>query len=127
MLIFKIQISDRSSRFNVLYKRTQSIYLISFDLDHVYSSTAAPEPTTTDAPWPTTRWPTEPTTHQPWTTSTPKNEHCYGHFTYKEDHNIIIDGEDDRHKNANECEFVCSVSKADTFRTIKIYRIGLCR
>ena len=99
----------------MVYKGTQSIYLISFELDHVYTTTAAPWPTTTAAP--------EPTTHQPWTTSTPKNEHCYGHFTYKEDHNIIIDGEDDRHKNANECELVCSVSIADTFRNMKIYRI----
>ena len=41
-----------------------------------------------------------------------------GHFTYKEDHNIIIDGEDDRHKNALECELACTVRKTNTHNII---------
>ena len=73
--------------------------------------------TTTHRPYTTTRQPV-PTTQQQPTTSPPEAEHCYGHFTYKEDHNIIIDGEDDRHKDALECELACTVSKSNTPKII---------
>ena len=73
--------------------------------------------TTTHRPYTTTR-PLVTTTHPQQTTSPNEIEHCYGHFTYKEDHNIIIDGEDDRHKDALECELACTVSKFNTHKII---------
>ena len=80
-----------------------------------YSSTWWPWPTTTKRPPYSSTWfPWSTTTsRRPWSTDTtkkPETEHCYGHFIYKEEHNIIVDGEDDRHKNPEECEFACTVS-----------------
>ena len=62
-------------------------------------------PTTTEPWWPTTQpWP-------PWTTTSPdENDNCYGHFIYKEEHNIIVNGEDDRHNSPEECEQACGVT-----------------
>ena len=72
--------------------------------------------------WRTTEyWPTtdhHKTTHQP---HPPTNATCYGHFIYKEEHNIIVDGEDDRHKNPDECEFACTVRFSKDLRHIKIH------
>ena len=85
-----------------------------------YSTTRKPYPsstyhpdTSTWWPWPTdtTRWPYPSSTHYPYsTTEQPTTEHCYGHYIYKEEHNIIVDGEDDRHTNPEECELACTVS-----------------
>ena len=58
------------------------------------------------------------TTHHP---HPPTNATCYGHFIYKEEHNIIVDGEDDRHKNPDECEFACTVRFSKDLRHIKIH------
>merc|ERR1712018_62103 len=76
-----------------------------------YPTTHGPYPTTTHAPYPTyTTTPYYPTTYPPKpTTVPPPTEHCYGHFIYKEEHNIIVDGEDDKHKGPYECEYACTM------------------
>merc|ERR1712064_180359 len=90
--------------------------------DYPYSTTHKPYPTspypysTTHKPYPTSHH-SNPTSHKPYPTSdyphptTPKpdNVTCYGHYIYKEEHNVIVDGEDDRHKSVYECEFACTV------------------
>merc|ERR1712198_622300 len=86
-----------------------------------YSTTGKPYPTsgnpytTSHYPYSTTRDP-YPTSHNPYPSPSPtpdphpnNNATCYGHFIYKEEHNIIVDGEDDRHKNPDECEFACTM------------------
>merc|ERR1711963_1093225 len=51
----------------------------------------------------TTERPTpEPSPHKP-----NPDLNCYGHFTYKEGHNIIVDGKNNRHHNPVECEISC--------------------
>merc|ERR1712064_246408 len=74
-------------------------------------STTTNRPTTTWNPpaSTTTRHPSTPTYPPTKTTPEPSNEHCFGHFIYKEEHNIIVDGEDDRHKDVYECEYACTM------------------
>merc|ERR1719400_582854 len=79
-----------------------------------YSTDRSPYPTS-GKPYPTSQNP-YPTSSNPYpsngTTPHPNPHHnatCYGHFIYKEEHNIIVDGEDDRHKNPDECEFACTM------------------
>ena len=62
-------------------------------------------PTTTERPTPKPS--PAPSTHKP-----NPDLNCYGHFTYKEGHNIIVDGKYNRHHDPVECEISCYVSKA---------------
>ena len=78
-------------------------------------STTDWDPWTSHVTWPTTRpptWPTSawPSPSPPWTTLPPRPVNCYGHYIYKEEHNIIVDGEDDRHNSVEDCEFSCQVT-----------------
>jgi len=50
----------------------------------------------------TTRPTPDPSTHKP-----NPDLNCYGHFTYKEGHNIIVDGKYNRHHDPLECEISC--------------------
>ena len=70
-------------------------------------------PTTTKHVYPTTGQTYDPTDYTPAPSTHKPNPDltCYGHFTYKEGHNIIVDGKYNRHHDPEECEISCYVSR----------------
>ena len=86
------------------------------------------DPTTTKHVYPTTGQTYDPTDYTPAPSTHKPNPDltCYGHFTYKEGHNIIVDGKYNRHHDPVECEISCYVSRATfhfaTFHQVHIFQ-----
>ena len=94
------------------YDTTHTTHPTTTEIDYP-TTTEKVYPTTTEKVYPTTRF-YNASTIDPWITTTHKPNpdlNCYGHFTYKEGHNIIVDGKYNRHHDPEECEISCYVSR----------------
>ena len=87
------------------------------------------DPSTSHIDYPTTGKTYHPTDYTPVPSTHKPNPDltCYGHFTYKEGHNIIVDGKYNRHHDPVECEISCYVSRATFhFTTFHQVLINIC-